>query len=122
MIVENEEQRQALAALDEQTLKARPAEVGDLVELPPCVPVEMLPAFEAKGRPCPRVELEADNVEPLELFQILINESARPTAETFMSASWGELGQDRRLALLRRTLRALRDPDVTALLYPKLDE
>ena len=92
------------------------------MELPPCVNRALLSVWTSKGRPCPRVELDADNAEPLELFRLLIREDARGMAPLYVETAWGEMPPHRRLLLLRRTLRALSDEEVSAVLYPKAEE
>ena len=94
--------------------------VGSFIELEPCVPEHYLAAIEEQeGRPCPRVELDPRNDEPLSLFQVLLREDLRPLAPALFGSMCGGLSREAQRGVLDRAIRAVTDPDVTELLYPK---
>jgi hypothetical protein len=100
-----------------------PVQVGEDLELPPCVGEADLAYFREKhGRPCPRVELRAENVDALSLFRISVREDARPLAAPLFEALCGSLPAEERAAVLQRVLNTLNDETVSELLYPKAGE
>lgn len=96
------------------------ASVGSFIELEPCVPDHYLAEIQAQeGRPCPRVELDTRNEEPLSLFKVLVREDLRPLAPVVFQTMCGELSGAQRRAVLDRTLRTVTDPDVSGVLHPE---
>lgn len=93
--------------------------VGDRIELPPCEnrPGEYADYAkeQAEGKrqwPCPRVDLELENLEALDLFFIATNEDAGRFASVMTEALLGPFTRRERLAVLNRVLRALGDDKV----------
>jgi len=85
----------------------------------PCVPRAHLALIERKlGRPCPRVDVDAENAPALPLFSSLFAEHLRPLAP----ALWGELAEtiapEERLPFLLRLVRAASSDAVIARMYP----
>lgn len=101
--------------------RQRPFEIGDTVVLRPCVTEESDLAEYRKEHergerayPCPRVELEPENAEAIELFWLAVNEEAGRYASVMADALLGGLSVDGRLQVLRRVTRALGDEKVCA--------
>jgi hypothetical protein len=98
-----------------------PFEVGDQVELRPCITdAEELAAYRAEHArgerpwPCPKVDLDFENFEAMELYWIAVNEDAGRYASVMSEALLGTFTREERLAVLRRVLRALGDEKVIA--------
>lgn len=90
-----------------------PLHVGEHVTLPPCVPEGWLTAIqEQHGRPCPRVEIEPENVEAIQLAEAILGGWPAPLWEPFWRTLLDGVSMDRRLRVLRRVARALATPEI----------
>lgn len=117
--VDSEEDARFLSKQPE--LADREIDVGDEVELPPCVPEHYLAIWRAKGRSCPRpgLAMDPETGPGLDLMQVSLAEHTRHMFEGVLRdlVPAGE-----RPVLRRRVLAALRDPVVTERLFPKRDD
>lgn len=95
----------------------------------PCVPEHFLAAIrEREDRPCPRVDLEPDNLVAANLFSLAVSDHAGLVPLWFELLTDG-MDQWEREAVLSRVVRALLDdeigthlrkpPDIEALLFGK---
>lgn len=76
--------------------------IGTTVVVPPCVP-QPWPDKRAKGdRVCPRVELDADNVVPMALVQVLLDARTHPSFQPLFDATCGWKPADERASILSR--------------------
>jgi len=112
-----ERTRDSIAALPE--LRGSTPEVGDEIELAPCLNEYELAVYERQGRPCPRVELEPGNGEPLRAAQLLMRDDGRIAFPEWFRAACGNWSADRRLTILDRALEALASDRVQAILHPQ---
>ena len=105
-VVEDEKEREAYR----KALKRDDIEVGDeLYEEPPCKVTEaMLETCEKEGRPCPRVELSAENGLPAQLFWMSQSETSR----NLMGPILDGLPPSERSTVAQRVASAIHDPKV----------
>lgn len=116
--VETEAQAREFSRLDERA--EEPVQVGEFLELPPCVGEVDLEWYRREhDRPCPRVELRIENADALSLFRVSVREDARPLAAPLFEALCGGLPAEERAATIQRVLATLNDETVSELLYPK---
>lgn len=93
---------------------------GRRVVLPPCLPEHDLARYVVRyGRPCPRVELEAANEEPAEIFGMLAREETRGLVRDWMEYNLGAFTLEEQAAILNRALFAIHDPEISRLLRPQ---
>jgi len=98
----------------------KPVRVGDWIEEPPCID---LTGYEKRfGRPCPRVEVDAENKDLVTLFGLAVREDLRALGAEFFRDSHAHLPPEQRARALRRYVRALQDDQVVEALYPSRKE
>jgi len=69
----------------------------------PCVPKDYLPEYRRRyGRPCPRVQLAAENNEAARLARSLLSERTTPLVSAYTAAIAADHGQEAMLTLLDR--------------------
>lgn len=93
---------------------------GRRVILPPCLPEHDLARYAVSyGRPCPRVDLDAANEEPAEIFGMIAREETRGLVRDWMDYNLGDFAVEERAAILNRALFAIHDPAISRLLRPQ---
>jgi hypothetical protein len=73
------------------------------------------------GRPCPRVDLDGRNLEPLQLIGWTIHDNLKPMAGEYVRAKLHGRPAAERAAILERLAAFHRDKRVSAVLYPDPD-
>jgi len=97
----------------------RGVEEGEHVEEGPCVPEYHLAAIrEQWGRPCPRVELDPDNVDAATLAFFMVQPHLRPLFDPYYAASLEGDPPEVRRALLIRVSNAVHSEQMLERLYP----
>ncbi len=116
--IENQAEADELTALPRLRIKGVVVRVGDVVSLPHCLSSDAALATFAKerGRPCPRVELAAENDDAMNVFSLSARADARHLVDPYLSTCTAS--RARRRALLLRVARTLMDREVTEALYP----
>lgn len=70
------------------------------------------------GRPCPRVEIDPENVEAMSLMGWLIHDDLKPLAPEYARALLAGRPADDRARLLSRVASALRSKELSDRLHP----
>jgi hypothetical protein len=93
--------------------------VGDAVEVPPCLKDSELEDFrKARGRECPKIDLEPENAVPYEVFRMLIREDSRDWSRVAFQDLTEGMHPLMRKRMRRRIFRTLLDREVTEKLHP----
>lgn len=77
-------------------------EVGTHVLLDPCVPQPWPDTRATSSRICPRVDLDSENVVPMALVQLLLDERNAPAFVPMFEATCGWRDDDERASILAR--------------------
>jgi hypothetical protein len=86
----------------------------------PCVSEPELAWYREKmDQECPRVELDPENNEAGELVGFCLHDNLKGLSGSMEDALLGHLPADERASILRRVAGAIRDPQVSEVLYPK---
>jgi hypothetical protein len=97
------------------TSRADPPEVGELLQLEPCVEIPWPDRRASEERPCPRVALDPENVEAMELLRLSVSEISRPMAGPLSMA----LPPRTRRRVILRVHNAIHAPTVMDGLFPQ---
>lgn len=89
-----------------------PLEIGTLLVLDPCVPIPWPDTRARESRPCPRVDLDPENVVAMAMVEVLLSETNRAAFAPFFDATCGWMPDDERARLLSRVINATSSPPV----------
>ena len=104
------------AARELSELLPRTVSKGDELNEPECVAKHELGVYEQLGRPCPRVDLDPENVEAAEAMNLSIRADLRHLAEPYLLAVAED--PEERASLILRVAGTLRNARVTEILHP----
>lgn len=74
--------------------------------------------LQTLGRPCPRVDIDPENVEAMSLMGWMIHDDLKPLAQEYARALLAGRPADERARLLSRVASALRSKELSARLHP----
>lgn len=74
--------------------------------------------LQTLGRPCPRVEIDPENVEAVAVMGWMIHDDLKPLAPEYARALLAGRPADERARLLSRVAAALRSPALSSRLHP----